>query len=272
MYDCYNFASGFKNHCKVTTFLRIIYNFALTKIVEKEMKRTLFFFLLCLLSLRVSAINLDSLMNVEKKEAHKIPRQMLTFSFNINTASDETFSYQFDYQWYALKYMGIGFGMEYDKNDVADQQMRDENHGYGHSYDKNAVTRLNFLPMLSFRTPTVWFAHDRSWGVMLRCDPMLVMSVPKNDVMWITPDPFPGTAYYPEGNVKVKNHGGKWLAWRIRNALSFYNELGMISVGVSFSDYNLYSCRNHMMYKGTQVFNRGLGNTTTVFISLGACL
>jgi hypothetical protein len=237
------------------------------------MKRLLFLLsLLCLLSLRASAINLDSLMNVEKKEAHKIPRQVFSFEFNLNTATDLTYSYQFDYQWYALKYMGIGFGMEYDRNDVAAQQDRDEEHGYATSYDKDAVVRLNFLPMLSFRTPTVWFSHDRSWGVMLRCDPMLVMSVPKNDVMWITAEPIPGTPYYHEGNVKVKNHGGKWLAWRLRYALSFYNELAIISIGVSFSDYNIYSCRNHMIYRGEQVFDRGFGHTTTVFISLGACL
>ena len=237
------------------------------------MKRVLFLLaVLCLFAQQASAINLDSLMNVEKKEAHRIPRQMLSFSFNINTAADQTYSFQFDYQWYALKYMGVGFGLEYDKNDVADQQSRDENHGYEYHYEKDAVRRLNFLPMLSFRTPTVWFSHDRSWGMMLRCDPMLVMSVPKNDAMWISPVPLPGTSYYPEGNVKVKNHGGKWLAWRIRNALSFYNEFGMISLGVSFSDYNIYSCRNHMMYKGSKVFNGGLGNTTTVFLSLGACL
>ncbi len=237
------------------------------------MKRLLFLLsLLVLLSLRASAINLDSLMNVEKKEAHKIPRQVFSFEFNLNTATDLTYSYQFDYQWYALKYMGIGFGMEYDRNDVAAQQDRDEEHGYATSYDKDAVVRLNFLPMLSFRTPTVWFSHDRSWGVMLRCDPMLVMSVPKNDVMWITAEPIPGTPYYHEGNVKVKNHGGKWLAWRLRYALSFYNELAIISIGVSFSDYNIYSCRNHMIYRGEQIFDRGFGHTTTVFISLGACL
>lgn len=237
------------------------------------MKRLLFLLsLLCLLSLRASAINLDSLMNAEKKEAHKIPRQVFSFEFNLNTATDLTYSYQFDYQWYALKYMGIGFGMEYDRNDVAAQQDRDEEHGYATSYDKDAVVRLNFLPMLCFRTPTVWFSHDRSWGVMLRCDPMLVMSVPKNDVMWITAEPIPGTPYYHEGNVKVKNHGGKWLAWRLRYALSFYNELAMISIGVSFSDYNIYSCRNHMIYRGEQIFDRGFGHTTTVFISLGACL
>lgn len=237
------------------------------------MKRVLFLLaVLCLFAQQASAINLDSLMNVEKKEAHRIPRQMLSFSFNINTAADQTYSFQFDYQWYALKYMGVGFGLEYDKNDVADQQSRDENHGYAYHYEKDAVRRLNFLPMLSFRTPTVWFSHDRSWVMMLRCDPMLVMSVPKNDAMWISPVPLPSTSYYPEGNVKVKNYGGKWLAWRIRNALSFYNEFGMLSIGVSFSDYNIYSCRNHMMYKGEKVFNCGLGNTTTVFLSLGACL
>lgn len=227
------------------------------------MKRLFFLLsLLCLLSLRASAINLDSLMNIEKKEAHKIPRQVFTYSFNINTATDDTFSHQLDYQWYALKYMGIGFGMEFDRNDVAAQQDRDDNNGYVTSYDEDAVRRLNFLPMLSFRTPTVWFSHDRSWGMMLRCDPMLVVSLPKNDVMWITAEPIPGTPYYHEGDVKVKNHGGKWLAWRLRNALSFYNEFGMLSVGVSFSDYNIYSCRNHMIYRGKQIFDRGFGHTT----------
>lgn len=235
--------------------------------------RKLFLLLLLVgsLALHAASINVGSLMNAQRKEAHQLPRQMVTYCFNINTGYDVTFSHELDYQWYPLKYMGIGIGVEYDKNDVVDQQSRDEKNGWGYSYDKDAVVRLNFLPMLSFRTPSVWFSYDRSWGIMLRCDPMIMLSVPTNDHMWITPEPFPGTDNYREGNVKVSNHGGKWLSWRVRSALSFYNEFGMISIGYSFSNYNLYSCRNNMVYRGKKIFNRGQDDTSTLFISIGVC-
>lgn len=230
----------------------------------------------CLYS-SAAPINVDSLMKAQRKESHQIPRMMVGYEFNINDADDVTFSHEIDFHWYFLKYFGLGFGAELDTNNTNTSLywwMNDDHYDDDYyRYEPDDITKINFHPMLSFRSPTLWFSHDRSWGLMLRCDPGLVMSLPANDHVWISPNDFPPMSEVPvEGNVKVSNHGGKWLFYRMRTALSVYNEFGMFSVGWSFSDYNINYCRNNMVYKGHKFYHHdGYSNTGTLFFALSVC-
>lgn len=226
--------------------------------------------------MRAATINTDSLLQAQKKEERKIPRMMVGYEFNINDADDDTFSHELDFQWYFLKYMGIGFGVELDNNNsntslFLDNDDNDPNNDY--SYDPDDITKFNFHPMLSFRTPPIWFSSTSNWGVMLRCDPGLVMSLPVNDHIWINPNDFLlDHGAVTTGNVKVTNHDGKWLFYRVRTALSFYNEFGMLSVGWSFSDYNINYCRNHMEYNGHKLYHHNkYKHTGTLFFALSVC-
>lgn len=247
----------------------------------RELHRGAIVALLFFVGLHISAatINTDSLMSAQKREAHHIPRMMAGYEFNINVSNDATFAHELDFHWYFLKYMGVGFGVELDKYTpdavISHIGFGDDADNYDDykDYDPDEIVKFNFHPMLSLRTPPVWFSHDSSWGVMLRCDPGLVMSLPANDHVWISPDVFPSTSTVaPAGNVKVTNHGGKWLFYRVRTALSFYNELGMLSVGYSFSDYNINLCRNNMFYRGQQFYGHDHYNHTgTLFFALSVC-
>lgn len=235
--------------------------------------------LLCFSCLTVSAapVNTDSLMAAQRREAHRLPSMMAGYEFNINVANDATFAHELDFHWYFLKYLGVGLGMELDKYTpdgvISHVGFGDDTYDDYKDYDPDDIVKFNFHPMLSLRTPPVWFSHDSSWGVLLRCDPGLVMSLPANDRVWISPSVFPPTATVaPAGDVKVANHGGKWLFWRVRTALSLYNELGMLSVGYSFSDYNINYCRNNMFYRGQQLYGHShYDHTGTLFVALSVC-
>lgn len=232
---------------------------------------------LCCANINALTINTDSLLQAQKREAHRISKMMVSYEFNINTANDATFSHELDFHWYFLKYMGIGFGLELDNNNSRSALslfLSDDSYNVdSYNYDPDDITKFNFHPMLSFRTPPVWFSHDSNWGVMLRCDPGLVMSLPANDHIWINPDAFPPVSTIaPAGDVKITNHGGKWLFWRVRSALSFYNEFGMFSVGYSFSNYNINYCRNNMVYQGRRFYtHERFEHTGTLFLALSVC-
>lgn len=237
----------------------------------------LFLLALPLGRLYAAPIDTDSLLDAQKREAHRLPCMMAGYEFNINVANDASFAHELDFHWYFLKYVGVGFGIELDKYTpdaaISHIGLGDDSYDDYKDYDPDDIVKFNFHPMLSFRTPPVWFSHDGSWGLMLRCDPGLVMSLPANDRVWISPGVFPsGSTVAPSGNVKVTNHGGKWLFWRVRTALSLYNELGMVSVGYSFSDYNINYCRNNMVYRGQRFYGRDhYSHTGTLFVALSVC-
>lgn len=216
-------------------------------------------------------INVDSLLNAEKKEVHRIPRQMLTLQAGFNVGNDVSVAYELDYQYYPLKYIGLGLGLELDDNFGDEPLLSYKNDDT--EYDADRIVKVNFHPMLSFRTPTVWFSHGSSWGMMLRCDPGVVFSVPANDEIYITESVSQGQFGQPVAhNVTIKNHGGKWFFWRVRTGVSFYNDFGMITIGWSLSNYDINYCRNHMEYKGERLYGHDtFSNTNSLFIALSYC-
>lgn len=215
-------------------------------------------------------INVDSLLNVEKKETHKIPRQMATFQAGFNTGDDVSVAFELDYQYYPLKYFGFGVGLEMDDNHGDEPLIGGSDDT---EYDVDRIMKVNLHPMLSFRTPTVWFSHDSSWGMMIRCDPGLVLSWPANDEISVTDNISPDEFGRPIAHRStIKNHDGKWFFWRVRTGLSFYNEFGMITIGWSISNYNINYCRNHMEYKGEQLYGHdSFTKTNSLFIALSYC-
>lgn len=59
------------------------------------------------------------------------------------------------------------------------QSLKDAN-GY-EEYDPDRVIAINVNPGLAFRTPTLWMNKCHSWGLMLRCNPGLCLSIFPND-------------------------------------------------------------------------------------------
>ncbi len=238
------------------------------------MKR--FFLFACFLlsvTLRVAAIDIDSLMNAEKKEMHRIPRQMLTLQVGFNVGDDASVATELDYHYYPLKYAGLGFGMEVDDNHGNDPLVFGSMGEDDDAYDVDRILKVNFHPMLAFRTPSLWFGHDRSWGAMLRCDPGVVLSVPANDVIYVTENVRRDEdGIWIEHNRTIRNHGGKWFFWRVRSGLSVYNETAMVTLGVSYSNYNINYCRNHMENNGHRLYGHdSFSHTVSLFVSASYC-
>lgn len=235
--------------------------------------RRLLSFVLLLFSVASNAqkINVDSLMNAMKKEEHRIPRQMLTLQAGFNVGDDASVAYEMDYHYYPLRYVGVGFGVELDDNH-GDKPLLASGED-DDTYDVDRIVKVNFHPMLSFRSPPVWFCHDRSWGMMLRCDPGVVLSVPANDEIYVTESvQRDESGIWVAHNKTLRNHGGKWFFWRVRTGLSFYNEFGAITVGWSISNYNINYCRNHIENNGHRLYGHdSFAKTNSLFIALSYC-
>lgn len=215
-------------------------------------------------------INVDSLLKVEKRETHVIPRQMVSLQAGFNVSESTSVAYELGYQYYPFKYAGFGLGLELDDN-YGDEPLLGSHDD--EEYDADRIVKFNFHPMLSFRTPTIWFSHDSSWGLMLRCDPGVVLSFPVNDEIYVTDRTCQDEWGVTHGKTAtIRNHGGKWLFWRVRTGLSVYNEFGMITVGWSISNYNINYCRNHMEYKGRRLYGHdSFTKTNSLFIALSYC-
>ena len=75
------------------------------------------------------------------------------------------------------------------------------------------------------------------------------------------------------GNVTIRtvsNHGGKWLAWRIKSALTFRSGDVFLSLGWLTSDFNIENGRNNIRYTKGKRYNgiEKYKNTNTLFASI----
>jgi hypothetical protein len=226
---------------------------------------------LTLLSSGIYAINLDSLERAERAKPDPLPQQMVTFQIGLNVSEENSEAYEVDYAWYALRYAGVGFGLEVDDdhgNRPLVEASSDDN-----EYDPDRIVKLNLHPMLSFRTPTLWMNHDHDWGILFRCDPGMVFSFPRNDAVYFStskgPDDY-GRAVYK--GMTMRNHNGKWTFWRIRYSLSARFEQVLVSLGWSVSNYNISYCRNNMFYQGQRIYGYDkYDKTNSIFIALSYC-
>ena len=180
----------------------------------------------------------------------------------LNTSEETSVGYELDYQWYPLDYVGLGIGLELD-DDNGNRPLIES--GDDDDYDPDRIVKLNIHPMLSFRTPTLWMNKQHSWGLLLRCDPGLVLSFPRN-------------FRFEDGNrvayerFTLKNRGGRWKFWRVRSAVSVRVNQALISLGWSASNYNIAYCRNNMYYQGKRYYGHdSYDKTFSLFAAFTFC-
>ena len=217
----------------------------------------------------LSAINMDSLVQVEGRQQGLLPKQAVSLQLGFNVSEETSVAYELDYQWFPLNYAGIGVGLELD-DDYGNRPLIETNDD--DNYDPDRIVKLNFHPMLSFRTPTLWMNKCHGWGLLLRCDPGMVLSFPRNDEVYYSR--FSGV----EGNriiynsFTLKNKDGRWTFWRVRTAISIRIDQGLISLGWSLSNYNIAYCRNHMYHEGKQYYGHvSYDKTSSLFLSASYC-
>ncbi len=231
--------------------------------------------MLCVLGLvavRGMAVDVDSLMR--SREQHEpLSRFSAYFQAGLNTADDVSLAFELGAAWYPLRYAGLSFGVEFDDNN-GNKSLFESSDSFYDDYDPSRIIRLNFHPSLAFRTPPVWLGKRRKVGLLLQCNPGLVISVPRNDTEWVSgpapmDDPRTGEKRIGEVRRKLKNRDGEWLAWRVRTSVGLCNDDGAISLGWSVSNYNIESCRNNLYHQGKRVGGRNhLSMTHSLFINL----
>lgn len=222
-----------------------------------------------LLPFAAQAINVDSLARVEAKEFGRLPKQAASLQVGLNTSEETSVGYELDYQWYPLDYVGLGIGVELD-DDYGNRPLIEAEDD--DDYDPDRIVKLNIHPMLSFRTPTLWMNKRHSWGLLLRCDPGLVLSFPRNDKVYYSGFRFDdGNRVVHEG-FTLKNHDGRWKFWRVRSAVSVRVDQSLISLGWSISNYNIAYCRNNMYYQGKRYYGYdNYDKTFSLFVAFTYC-
>lgn len=162
----------------------------------------------------------------------------------------------------------------------SDVSVQKANTGYSILNDTMKAVKINLTPGLAFRTPTLWLSKRRTAGLMLHCEPGLCITPFYNDRVSFTeikdaqgvghPASYTDELY---GNITIRtvsNHGGKWLAWRIKSALTFRSGDVFLSLGWLTSDFNIENGRNNIRYTKGKRYNgiEKYKHTNTLFASI----
>ncbi len=211
---------------------------------------------------RVEKIN-----RMKRKQEDRLLRFEAGVTGGLCDANNDSYMVELTIAYYPFTYAGVSFGLEWNDDrggKPLTESLKDAN-GY-EEYDPNRVTKINLNPSLAFRTPTLWINKRHSSGLMLHCDPGLCLSVlPINDTVAF--DDVNGEDVIAR---TVHNHGGKWLFWRVKSALTFRSGDVFLSLGWVTSNYNMEYCRNNIRYTNGKRYNgiERFKHTNTVFVSV----
>ena len=169
---------------------------------------------------RVEMIN-----RMKRKQDTKLLRFEAGITGGFCDANESSYMVELTFAYYPLTYVGVSCGIEWNDNHgdrpLIDRYEDDE-------YDPKRVIKINLTPGLAFRTPTLWLSKRRTAGLMLHCEPGLCITPFYNDRVSFTeikdaqgvghPASYTDELYGNATIRTVSNHGGKWLAWRIKSA------------------------------------------------------
>jgi len=189
-------------------------------------------------------------------------------SLGIEDANDDSWSIELHGAWLPLKYAGISLGLAMDRSGTSLVELFSDNDDYDDD-DPDKIYKLNIIPALSFRTPTLWLNKAHDYGLLLSCEPGILFSFPANDKIWVEE---PGIGMHGEKVAyrhRVRNKGGETTFWRIRSFLGIRFAGGMISLGWDTSNYNIELCRKNMYVKGHRIYGRDhYKHSKTVFLAI----
>lgn len=238
------------------------------------MEKKIFVMLLLLASIStVEAQTSNGGNKVRQTDDEPLPTQMATLLGGINVAEDASLDLELSYAWFPLHYAGVAMSLGVDDN-YGDKPLIGHTDEDNYEYDPDRIIRVNLIPSLAFRTPTLWLRKDHDYGLMLQCEPGMMMSVPKNDKVYFwerSPSAVP-QEYASYARYKATNHDGKWLFWRVKTSLSLRVDDCILSLGWMVSNYNIAYCRNNMYYQGRRIY--GYDNydmTNSLFASISFC-
>lgn len=200
----------------------------------------------------------------------KIDDKLLSYEAGVTgglrSDNEDYYMVEISAAYYPLKYAGVALGVEWDDNRGGKplmESLKDAN-GY-ESYDPDRVITLNLNPGLALRTPTLWMNKRHSWGLMLRCNPGLCLSLFPNDKVVFYemkdangvghPTTMPDNLYHNVTERTVRNHGGKWCFWRVKSSVTLRSGDVFLSIGWIASNYNIEYCRNNIYYTNGKRYN-----------------
>ena len=196
------------------------------------------------------------------------PTWSVGLSLGIEDANDDSWSIELHGTWIPLKYTGISLGLAMDSSGTSLVDLFSDDENYEDD-DPDKIYKINIIPALSFRTPTLWLNKAHDYGLLLSCEPGILFSFPANDKTWVEE---PGIGMHGERVAychRVRNKGGETTFWRIRSFLGFRFSGGMISLGWDTSNYNIELCRKNMYYKGHRIYGRDhYKHSNTVFLAI----
>ncbi len=228
------------------------------------------------------SLSFEQRVEMVNRKKRKQDSKLLLFEAGITgglcDANEDSYMVELTFAYYPFVYAGVSFGIEWNDNH-GDKPLVEKYQDY--EYDPKRIIQINLNPGLAFRTPTLWFNKRHSSGLMLRCTPGFSIVPFYNDRVTFDEVKDAQGVGHPASfwNVvegehvttrTVRNHGGKWLFWRMKSAVTFRSGDVFLSLGWLRSNYNIEYCRNNIRYTNGRRYNgiEKFKYTNTVFISI----
>ena len=190
--------------------------------------------------------------------------------------SDPGYGVNIDYVRFLNRFLGvkggIGFQCWFFNNYKPQWEVTDHNGQLYHlDNDESTLKHLNFQFGPVFRLPIQTFGKDKDWTISWECHPSVAFTLPNRTFSYLHQERNNGR--WVQQEKRVRNHGGQWNFWQLKNAVCLQNDVIIFSLGYSFANQQPYSAVKDVRFDGKKISasTPSVKLTHEIQASLGFC-
>ena len=190
--------------------------------------------------------------------------------------SDPGYGASLDYVRFLNRFLGIKgeIGLQFwSFNDYKPQWEVTDRNGkhYNLDHDESTLDNFNIQVGSVFRLPLLTVGKDKNMTISWECHPSVAFTLPNITFSYLHKEMVNGR--WVQQEKRVRNHGGQWNFWQLKNAVCLQNDVVVFSLGYSFSNQQPYSAVKDVRFEGKKISasTPSVKLTHEVQASLGFC-
>ncbi len=142
---------------------------------------------------------------------------------------------------------------------------------YNLDHDESTLDNFNIQVGPVFRLPLLTVGKDKNMTISWECHPSVAFTLPNITFSYLHKEMVNGR--WVQQEKRVRNHGGQWNFWQLKNAVCLQNDVVVFSLGYSFSNQQPYSAVKDVRFDGKKISasTPSVKLTHEVQASLGFC-
>lgn len=206
----------------------------------------------------------------------EIPNRITLNGFILIHSNDPGYGTSLDYVRFLNHFLGIkgGIGLQFwSFNDYKPQWEVTDRNGkhYNLDHDESTLDNFNIQVGPVFRLALLTVGKDKNMTISWECHPSVALTLPNITFSYLHKEMVNGR--WVQQEKRVRNHGGQWNFWQLKNAVCLQNDVVVFSLGYSFSNQQPYSAVKDVRFDGKKISasTPSVKLTHEVQASLGFC-